>query len=190
MKNKNEIQFPLGMKIDFEALGTNVGVEIVVSDKDQIVLAEKNFKDIISLYAEFENIFSRFDSKSELSELNSRIGKFNLASLHMRKIASLSLIYNEKTEGRYDPRILNDLEKFGYAEDFKTGVRKKGESLDSTLESCCKGLKHDLKIKEDSVFFGCRMDFSGIAKGYITDQIVEFLDNHGWKNFLIDSGGD
>ena len=34
------------------------------------------------------------------------------------------------------------------------------------------------------------MDFSGIAKGYITDKITEFLSRQGWENFLVDSGGD
>jgi thiamine biosynthesis lipoprotein len=34
------------------------------------------------------------------------------------------------------------------------------------------------------------MDFSGIAKGYITDRGVLFLRKRGWKNFLLDSGGD
>ena len=34
------------------------------------------------------------------------------------------------------------------------------------------------------------MDFSGIAKGYIVDQAAEFLKKRGWKNFLVDAGGD
>jgi thiamine biosynthesis lipoprotein len=51
-------------------------------------------------------------------------------------------------------------------------------------------LSDDLKVKGDAIFLGARMDFSGIAKGYITDQIVEFLTKQQWKNFLVDSGGD
>jgi thiamine biosynthesis lipoprotein len=34
------------------------------------------------------------------------------------------------------------------------------------------------------------MDFSGIAKGYIVDQAAKFLKDNGWKNFLVDAGGD
>jgi FAD:protein FMN transferase len=47
-----------------------------------------------------------------------------------------------------------------------------------------------LKIKKNKVLFNRRMDFSGIAKGYITDKAAEFLKNRGFQNFLIDSGGD
>ena len=34
------------------------------------------------------------------------------------------------------------------------------------------------------------MDFSGIAKGYITDEAAAYSKKRGWKNFLVDSGGD
>jgi FAD:protein FMN transferase len=51
-------------------------------------------------------------------------------------------------------------------------------------------LEKDIIIKKNKVLFNHRMDFSGIAKGYITDKAAEFLKNRGFQNFLIDSGGD
>ena len=51
-------------------------------------------------------------------------------------------------------------------------------------------LNDNLKIKNGKIFFGRRMDFSGIAKGYITDLGAKFLKKRGWRNFLVDSGGD
>jgi len=189
--NNNE-KFPRIVRSQFEQLGTEIDIQVVAEDEAQVIVAEKNIQEIKKLYLEFVRIFSRFDLKSELSELNLAVGRFNLASQHMCEIVSQSLEYNKKTNGFYDPRILEVLEKIGYADDFEKGIRQlaeKGYADDQNFFLNC-GLVEDLKIEKNTVFFGTRMDFSGIAKGYITDQIAEFLIQQKWKNFLVDSGGD
>lgn len=194
MKNNTRT---IGMQ--FESLGTEICVQIVIDDESHAVNVEKKLQDIKILYDEFVNVFSRFNEESELSKLNKKIGKFNLASERMLEIVASSLVYNKKTDGLYDPRILAELENVGYADDFKAGVRKSKKKLTNPEQNIFNHeLSEDLKIvprtslgqKNNAVFFRTRMDFSGIAKGYITDEIVKFLDESGEKNFLVDSGGD
>lgn len=190
MESKSEIIFPAIIKEQFKALGTDIEIQVVINDDVEFLDAKEDVKRIRELYLDFTEIFSRFKNDSELSKINNNLGQFMKASQHMQKIVSLSLDFHEKTTGLYDPRVLNVLEKVGYADDFKTGIRKLRADFSEKELSFQNKLSDDLKLQNDEVFFGVKMDFSGIAKGYITDQIVEFALSRSWKNFLIDSGGD
>ncbi|KKP94403.1 MAG: Thiamine biosynthesis lipoprotein [Candidatus Moranbacteria bacterium GW2011_GWD2_36_12] len=190
MKNDkvDAVDFPCIVQEQFKAIGTDINIQIVTKDKDASIDAVKHIQQIKKIYADFSHVFSRFLRESELSKLNENIGKFVKASNHVCEISLRSLEYNKKTGGLFDPRILSVLEKVGYLDDFETGTRTFIEKEDPVFLK--KDLSYDLKVSGETVFFGTKMDFSGIAKGYITDQIVKFLDEKGIKNFLIDSGGD
>lgn len=190
-ENEEKIKsHPSIVSAQFEALGTEINIQIVVEDCGQKNSAKEDIQKARILYADFAKIFSRFDQESELSKLNKSLGVYNPASDHMFEIVVSSLMYNRKTAGLYDPRILGQLEAVGYAGDFRTTTRRVVEKNDEKVISLDRELSDDLKIDDGKVFFGVRMDFSGIAKGYITDKVSAFLIKKGWKNFLIDSGGD
>ena len=189
MENDNE-KFPCVVRDQFEKLGTDIDIRIIVTNNDQKKSAENDLLQIRKLYSDFNDIFSRFESDSELSILNNKLGEFNVASPFMCEVSLFCLEYNKKTKGIFDPRILDVLEKVGYADDFKKGTRKLVGGIGNQGSFLNSDLNDYLKVDGEKVFFGVRMDFSGIAKGYINDQIVKFVTKQGWKNFLIDSGGD
>jgi thiamine biosynthesis lipoprotein len=85
--------------------------------------------------------------------------------------------------------VIEVLEQIGYDKDFKSKDFSKIYSPPDFSANRTK-LCGDLKIRNNKIFFAVRMDFSGIAKGYIVDQAAEFLKSCGWKNFLVDAGGD
>ena len=184
------MKFPCIIREQFRALGTDIVFQVVALDEVQQKNAIENIAQAKEMYVDFTNTFSRFIFESELSKLNLAVGDWNFASDVMREVASLSLEYNKKTEGLFDPRILGVLENIGYADDFEMGTRKLGKNIQNQTLLSNKKLNEDLKIKDDKVFFGVKMDFSGIVKGYVTDKVVNFFDSKGWENFLIDSGGD
>jgi thiamine biosynthesis lipoprotein ApbE len=126
-------------------------------------------------------------------------------------VSQKALCYFEKTGGFFDPRVIEVLESVGYDRNFEEIIphchsresgnpdkknnsefhipaspagRKRGMTLDQ------ESLEKDIIIKKDKILFNRRMDFSGIAKGYITDKAADFLKSRGFQNFLIDSGGD
>lgn len=171
--------------IKFKSLGTDISIQIC----DANLANQSDFeKEIRSFYSQKEKIFSRFDSESELSSLNGKLSQYNRASYDIIEIVRKSLEYNKKTAGFFDPRIINCLEKIGYKKSFSSSdFGKECLLLDREITG---NLSDDLKIRGSSVYFGHRMDFSGIAKGYVTDQAAEFLKKKGYKNFLVDSGGD
>lgn len=173
--------------LEFRALGTEIEIFLVFkndrSDKDRL------FDAIKKIYLEKEKLLSRFDPDSELLKVNSRLGIYQEVSADLSYLSQKSLEYNKLSQGYFDPRILEMLENVGYEKDFKTNDFKSHEA-NAESDLLIKNLDDDLKIQDGKVLFRRRMDFSGIAKGYITDQVSAYLLNNGHENFLIDSGGD
>jgi thiamine biosynthesis lipoprotein len=170
----------------FNALGTSIEISLVVDEES---LKEKAIRDLENLeqkYDYYSKIFSRFDEQSELSRLNSNLNKFVSVSIPMRRLIDFALEYYQKTQNLFDPRIIDILEGSGYAQSFEKGVLASSKDFCSIVSK----LSEDLEVENEKVEFKRRMDFSGIAKGFINDEIVRILEAKGWKNFLVDSGGD
>ncbi|MFZ2975437.1 MAG: FAD:protein FMN transferase [Candidatus Moraniibacteriota bacterium] len=174
---------------EFRALGTEIRIFLVIDREKTIEDAKDILEEIKKIYQEKEKILSRFIEKSEISKLNSSLNIFENVSEDILHLAQKSLEYHKESEGYFDPRIIEVLEDVGYKKDFKANFFSQGKIEKDKIFPKNK-LSDDLKIKESQVYFGRRMDFSGIAKGYITDLISQYLENSGWQNFLIDSGGD
>jgi len=176
-------------QLEFKALGTDVYLQLVLSSDGQKPKAKLALEKIKRLYQEQEKIFSRFNPDSELSKINRKLGVYQKASNSLVYLAKRALYYNRESHGIYDPRIIEILEAIGYREDFKK-INFSREMQPSRLTPIQEPLSKDLKVKKQKVFFNKRMDFSGIAKGYVTDLAVKALKKDSWKNFLVDSGGD
>jgi thiamine biosynthesis lipoprotein len=142
-----------------------------------------------NIYREKEKVISRFDKKSELTKLNDNLGVFYPVSKDILYLAKKYLIYYKESDGIFDPRILDTLEKIGYKEDFKKNTFLEN-NIDLNQNIFNKSLENDLILDNEEVKFNKRMDFAGLAKGYITDKVANFLISKGWENFLVDSGGD
>lgn len=182
--------FPKIAKSEFKSLGTQIDIQIVAKNAKEFLDAKQDLKESQKQYKKFEKIFSRFDDSSELSSFNTHLGVFLPASKEMREVARESLKFYKKTEGFFDPRIIKQLECIGYDRDFKNIFCSKIQKLEEEIACCSRSLSNDLIVEKNSLCFKARMDFSGIVKGYITDQISDFLKKRSWKNFLVDSGGD
>jgi thiamine biosynthesis lipoprotein len=172
-------------------LGTEIYVEVISESgrEEELKKARRDIGEIENLYRAKEDIFSRFKKTSEISLINQTIGKFQKCSSDISRVAGRALFYNKMSGGIYDPRVIGILEKIGYREDFRKTDFSRME-IPENFDRIEKGLNEDLKIEGNEIFFGRRMDFSGIAKGYITDCAAKFLKKKGWINFLVDSGGD
>ncbi|HCU70370.1 MAG TPA: hypothetical protein DIC35_01285 [Candidatus Moranbacteria bacterium] len=173
---------------EWKALGTDIYVQIVNDGILSRLEIERIFLEISDIYIRQEKIFSRFEEESELSQINVHLGEFIEVSQEMLAIAEKSIEYFQESEEIFDPRILDVLEKIGYEKSFQKNNFE--GAVENIKEAGKRNLKEDLQIKKGKVKFLRRMDFSGIAKGYITDRIADFLCQKGFQNFLVDSGGD
>ena len=186
--NKKELTFPRIEPLEFSGMGTDLKVLIVVKNIDEARQAKADLAAAKKEYAHLEKIFNRFDPASELTRLNRSLNELVSASDDLLIVAKKSLGYFKQTKGLFDPRIINHLEAAGYARDFKKNdfAPVVQENTENTLEE----LASDLEIIKEKIRFSRRMDFSGIVKGYATDKIAGMLKEKGWRNFLVDSGGD
>jgi thiamine biosynthesis lipoprotein len=187
LRNKRMEKLELVEK-KFKALGTDIYLQIVCGGNLEEE-AEKKLADLQAFYFSVEHIFSRFDSGSELSYFNSSLGKFSKASPHFLAVAKKNLEYYALSDGLFDPRIITVLEWIGYDKDFSQN-RPKAKLEEAFPKEHFQDLTADLVIDGDEILFNQRMDFAGIAKGYITDTVWQMLQNGGFRNFLVDSGGD
>lgn len=173
----------------FRALGTDIHLKIAVENEKEKLLADNDIEKAEKIYNDQEKIFSRFDSESELGFFNRNLGGFHEASSDFLEVSRKIIEYHARSGGVFDPRIITVLEDSGYKESFEKEKLVKSEGADHG-KVFKKELSEDLKIDGNKVFFGTRMDFSGIVKGYATDKASEFFKKNGWGNFLADSGGD
>jgi len=174
---------------NFRALGTHIEIQIVAGGKKEKQKAQGALSELQNLYKKKQKIFDRFDPGSEISRCNQKLEIFQKASPDLLYLAQRALEYNRISQGLYDPRVIEILEKIGYDSDFR-GKDFAAALLPEKFAAIEKPLTEELRVRGGEILFKRRMDFSGIAKGYITDRAAEFLKKRDLPNFLVDSGGD
>ncbi len=168
--------------IDGKSMGTTYS--IIFSDKNSIDKA--NIQKILD---RFESIFSSWDSNSELSVINKAdIGKWIKVSNDMKKLLSLSMLINKKTNGYFDITLGNTLKAWGHNEYFNNN---KAKPSSITIKKTITGMQY-LLIKNNSIkkTKNIKLDLSAIAKGYALDNLAEEFVKKGINNFSIELGGE
>lgn len=175
-------------KLQFKSLGTDIEIQLIIADSAEKEILAKNFLDELrSEFLYYEKMLSRFDDQSELFKINSNLGNWQTSSEDVLILIKKALVYWKETAGFFDPRIIESLENIGYGEDFKKGnFFLKNNDKKILLDD----ITNDIKIDGNKFLLKKRIDFSGIAKGYIVDVIVKKLEKAGYENFLVDAGGD
>lgn len=140
-----------------------------------------------ALIMAYENLFSRTDSQSELSQLNAQ-GSMSVDDLSLEVVELLTTAAQIAidTDGAFDPTmaVLSDLWDFtstdptlpadGQIADALTVIGYENLTIGDTIT-----LANDIQL-----------DLGGIAKGYVTDQIVAYFEALGVENAIISLGGN
>lgn len=181
--NKLETQ-----EVNFRAMGTDVVVEIIDSSSS---VAEALIE-VQNIFARNEKIFSRFRVDSELAKINANLGKEMAVSPEMLEVLGLCLKFHAISEGYFDPRIIENLEKIGYDKDFQKNNLNREQVSVIELKRIEGSLENDLVLDpvEKTALVKKRIDTTGIAKGYTVDAAAKYLIQKGFKNFVVDAGGD
>ena len=165
------------------AMGTLVSVSVVcrsVIEADSIVGCA--FEEMDRLIG----IFSRFDSCTALSELNSS-GRLELPPPELVQLAADAARYNALTAGGFDVSVGPLVELFRSCEskelpdaaDVRAALDLVGaESIDISRRRIAFGRQ------------GMRMTLDGIAKGFIVDRVARVLEQRGIRDYLVEAGGD
>lgn len=174
----------------FPAMGTTIELSIWGMDQWSVdtVGAELQTRS-----AQWERIFSRFLPESELCEVNRANGHWVPVSRHFVSVLTAAIAGFGATEGRFDPTLLDTLERSGYDRPFEVIRNRSDVKIAPTVQirSSSQGLRA-IEIDNECCAVrlpaDLRLDFGGIAKGAFVDSVDELLCE--MPGAILDAGGD
>lgn len=139
-----------------------------------------------------EAALSRFRRNSELTRLNARAGQAVAVSPLLWSVLAESLEAARATHGMFDPTVLPALIQAGYSRSFDR-ISFSREEADPGQRPRPPGTSwRDIVLEDEARTVtlprGAAIDFGGIAKGWVADQVTANLAELGPA--LVDAGGD
>lgn len=169
-----------------KALGSEVALTIIVKRESE---AGPLFQALWSSITAFEKRFSRFLPDSELSQFNSQSGNKVKVSPAFRKLLESARDYSLATDGLYNPFILPSLQKAGYIGSWPN-PGDYNQTLNYSIRQVV-GIEKLIINKSSAIIpANSALDFGGIGKGYLLDQLAAYLERAGVKNYWLSLGGD
>lgn len=168
-------------------LGTIIKITIYDKREDSADLIKEMFKKI----EDIENKVSKNIKTSEVSNINKNAGKKGAAvSDETFQIIKTSLDYSRQSKGKFDITIgsIVDLWKIGTDE----AVVPKKETIQKTIplvdytQIDLDEKKQEVMLKQENM---C-IDLGGIAKGYVADELVKYMNEKNVKSGIINLGGN
>ena len=139
---------------------------------------------------ELEKIFNAYDINSELNKINNASKKeLVLANVDILNVLNESIRWWKESAGSFDVTVAPLIRLW------KDAARRNEIPSGEEIIEVQRDIGLDkIAIKGDgSIQFyreGVRLDFGGIAKGYIIDEVGMLLKKRGVKRGVVDSGGD
>ncbi len=175
------------MQTTFFEFGTYITISIVDNN-----LNEKQFSQIINEIKDkckyYNNIFNAHNPDSEVSRISLFTpNRFYNISEDMYTVLKEAEKFYKLTGGLFDVTIgrLTLLYNIPYTDKIPS-QRAIQKALQYTGFTNIKLKNKKIMIKRR----GIKIDPGGIAKGYIVDKLSEFLYKKGYKNFMVNIGGD
>jgi FAD:protein FMN transferase len=169
------------------ALGSDVIFTLVVQQNRDY--ADQLFAQLLELTSAFEEQFSRFLPDSELTKFNKQAGQSVAVTPAFRKLLMVTKSFSEKTDGLYNPFVLPALQNAGYLGSWPNSDKQRpGTNFAKRHLVTIEQLEFRdnwAKIPADSA-----LDFGGIGKGYLLDELAEFLASKKVVGYWLSLGGD
>lgn len=164
------------------ALDTAITLKVYGSKRVEVL---KKLEDKIN---ELDDMLSTGKETSEVSRLN-RSGEAVLSPTMANLIKRSKAIYN-KTDGLFDITIYPLMELWGFST--KNYKVPSGKEIEEKLKLVGSD-KIDFNEETRKISFknkGMEIDFGGIGKGYITDELVKILTDEKVESAIINLGGN
>jgi thiamine biosynthesis lipoprotein len=142
-----------------------------------------------TVFAREEQRFSRFRAESELSIVNGSAGRWTPVSPPFQELVEIALKHAERTDGLFDPAVLDAMIAAGYDRDFDEVIAGARGAL-RPPPPC--GRWREIEIRPGAILLpiGVGIDLGGIAKGWTVDLAAEAAMMGGLAWALVSAGGD
>lgn len=156
-----------------------MGLDVVVRGADERALI-----DIADLFAEWEQVFTRFSPDSELSRVNESPDEAIVVSNLFAHVTTVALAAWRATDGLVDPTLADAVAAAGYDRDFASlpphDPRPAGPPAPGRAGEV--GLAGRLLTRPT----GLRLDLAGVVKAMAVDAALRLLPGFGF----VSAGGD
>ena len=142
---------------------------------------------VVEEFEAAEDALSRFRDASELTRLNKTAGSGDVVhpSDRLRRALTASDRAHRVTRGRFDPRVLVDLDRLGYR-----GAAL-GVPLPNERPATARTLGHIVEaVGRRGRSISGPVDLGGIGKGLTLRWAAGLLVRAGARDFLLEAGGD
>jgi len=186
-----EAQQTTSASLSGETMGTTYHVTIStnVSLSDSEVIQ----KDIDGLLLKVNDTFSTYIESSEVSQLNQYRGEEGQTkSDDFIEVLLEALRISEATQGAYDITVGPLVNLWGFGPDFKADDIPNDMDIEQALgdigyqDVIVNQESNNVKKLNEAIY----IDFSSIAKGFGVDKVAELLESKGYKNFMVEIGGE
>ena len=173
----------------FEWRGTALGAEacIALYHRDEAAAAAA-VGAAVSEVERLEGEFSLYRPDSALVRLN-RDGVLDRPSLDMLRLLQASIRFGEMSGGAFDVTVQPLWEL--YARHFAAHPDDAAGPSPAVLRRACRRVgfrRIGLAPERITLAPGTAVTLNGIAQGYVTDRIAGLLQDHGWRDVLVDLG--
>lgn len=165
-----------------QLLGTKVEIQL---PKQHASLFSECFLEM----GRIERAYSRFLPGSELSRLNSHLGRWQDASCEFISLLSQAEDFRKETGGNFDITIKAALDSLGYDANYSFVPRPKAGP---GLLGLARGLAGSIQLdrKRGMVLLNREIDFGGFGKGFALDKVRCLIEAHGVSHYYVNAGGD
>jgi thiamine biosynthesis lipoprotein len=145
------------------------------------------------LKAELENILTDFDMSLSIYKDSSVISRLNrnediLPDEYFKEVFQKSLQISEITDGAFDITVGPLVKAWGFGPDsHKNFSESKRDSLMKLVGMDKVSIVNERLVKTDPAI---NLDVNAIAQGYSVDVLCRYLDKKGFKNYLVEIGGE
>tara|TARA_B100000965_G_C19482248_1_gene709110 strand:- start:12 stop:1082 length:1071 start_codon:yes stop_codon:yes gene_type:complete len=182
------------IKFHGNTMGTTYSILIVPSLDNEIDITIVQMG-IDSVLNEVNDQMSTYLINSEISNFNeSRVGQKTLISNGFNQVVERSLYWSELTDGAFDPTVFPVIQlwRIGSKENKIENIWQPPSNKE-IRESMSKVGFNKIKLKNSYLekrVEGQMIDLNAIAKGWGVDEIFTYLTSLGFKNYLVEIGGE
>ena len=182
------------IKFQGNTMGTTYSILIVPSLDNEIDITIVQMG-IDSVLNEVNDQMSTYLINSEISNFNeSKVGQKTLISNGFNQVVERSLYWSELTDGAFDPTVFPVIQlwRIGSKENKIENIWQPPSNKE-IRESMSKVGFNKIKLKNSYLekrVEGQMIDLNAIAKGWGVDEIFTYLTSLGFKNYLVEIGGE
>ena len=149
---------------------------------------EDIFNKCDSIYKKYQKLTNSYDTTSDLYKLNNNTTDDIITiDNDLYDIINLSLKWNKKTSGNFNINMGSVIKIWKSYRDNNSGIPTYNELLNSGSTNINDIiLLEDNKIKNGNF----NIDLGGVAKGYATGKVNDYLKSIGIKDYIINAGGN